>query len=239
MTVRTFVNSIYTPGQVSFLYYASSSPTVLSVVPNTGFGGDIIRVSGTWFSPVPSENTVTFGEARPCAPVSVTNNASVSYLDCIMFAAPANKTAHAVSVHVHAKGNAYPCQGTGCFLRPLLVLFGSSMDRVGFGGSELTLTGKGFCDTSQRDLCKVTVCGHTCNLIHTNYTHITCLAPSLLDTGLNNVTCDVQVFVDDVESTNITLTYDRSITPRVSYVNASEGSTSGGTVLQLAAEGIR
>ena len=149
---------------------------------------------------------------------------------------PANTTGHPVSVHVHGKGSAYQCQGVACFLQPLLALSGLSFDRISGGGGPITLIGKGFCDSSQGQLCnEVLVCGRPCAQISINYTHIVCVVPPIAETDLN-VTCNVTVSVGGLESSPVQLIYDSSITPHIRSVNGSEGSTTGGTALAL--EGV-
>jgi YD repeat-containing protein len=118
--------------------YASSTVSVISVVPNRAAGGDIVTISGTGFSTTPTDNVVRFNGA----PATVSAVAATATR--LTVAVPRTATSGPVSV-ITPNGTATSQQPftVDPFNRGLVRVSGFSPG-IGAAGTTVTITGTGF-----------------------------------------------------------------------------------------------
>ncbi|XP_075126263.1 fibrocystin-L-like [Leptodactylus fuscus] len=205
---------------LSFSYSEADTPTITSILPNTGPPGTNITLTGSGFGLDASKMTVTIGNAT-CAILA----ASDSQLNC--------------TVGDHW-GGTFPVsfQNMKGFARSKVIftyelkMSGVSPNQGSFGGgSVLTITGTGF-DKQQS---KVLVCNAECKVDRerSSASFLYCATPMRNDTT-SSQSCNVMVING---GTNVQIinsfTYSSAFTPVISDVTPKRGGTAGGTRLTI------
>ena len=218
-----------------FIYSPNLSPRVDSISPTMGSGGDSIQIRGAGLESDPSGVVVTF-DGIECTVVS----ASDDTIECTLGAGfGGNKSLY---VYILSSGVA---NTEGIHLQYDVVI--SSVEPSqgsSAGGTEITITGMGFLPEQNEDSCtqEVQVGGEECSVTGSSYTSITCLTPA--NTGadaLYNVSVTVSCVDDPTGSSDVAIdafTYDASLTPVLSSVSPSEGSSSGGESITITGSGF-
>ena len=235
VAVNVYVNGILAQGGIIFLYYTSSTPEIFTVAPSSGFGGDLLRIDGRWFSPVAAENTVTIG-GEPC----VVQTCAADFIECVVGYSPASLQVHTVVIHVSGKGDAATSSiGTDTFQYSLAVSALSTLTSS-FGGDLLVAIGAGLC-TYDAACTEVIVCGQLCVPISSAYARVECnVPPMIIPADGSELECNVTVAVGGVTIArpDLQITFNEALTPRLTSVSPQTGSTGGGTRLIVEASGL-
>ncbi|XP_075681934.1 fibrocystin-L [Rhinoderma darwinii] len=207
---------------LSFSYSEADTPTVTSVLPNTGTSGTTITVSGTSFGSNASKMTVTIGNAT----CSITA-ASDSQLNCTV----RDHWGGTFSVSLqNEKGFA---RSSARFTYELSMTSVSPNEGSFGGGLILTIAGAGF----YNQLSKVLVCNSECKVDRerSNASFLYCEVPMRNDTNTSTQNCDVSVVNGNGSNVQInnSFTYSSALTPSIYDVTPKRGGTAGGTRLTI------
>ncbi|XP_053322520.1 fibrocystin-L [Spea bombifrons] len=205
---------------LSFSYSETETPTVTSVVPETGPVGTLITISGSRFGVDAALVSVTIGGA-------VCNISSVSddQLQCNV----GNHSGGTFSVRLqNEKGFA---RSTASFKYELTMTNVSPREGNFAGGLIITVTGSGF----DQQTSSVFVCNSECKVdrLGSNSNFLLCEVPPQNDTN-TTTTCDVQVVNgNDTVQINNSFSYLSTLTPEIYDVSPKRGGTAGGTRLTI------
>ena len=208
----------------------AETPSVTSVSPTSGKGGDSLIVNGDFKSSSSGDFTVTIG-GTPCTVTAFITGK----ITCKLSAHTAG--IYPVKVVVANKGFAT----SNAQFTYKLGLDSISPPVSGFGGGRvITLQGNGFSTAS-----KVTVCGNTCPLLDTasiTEAKLTCAVPpntqDVPGSGSNRA-CTVGVTLSgQVSKLGNAFTYKDSLTSVVTSVLPDRGGTGGGVVLKIKGSGF-
>ncbi|KAG9478621.1 hypothetical protein GDO78_012332 [Eleutherodactylus coqui] len=206
---------------LSFSYSEASTPTVTSVLPNTGPSGTTITVFGSSFGLDGSKIRVTIGNAT-CSVIAVSDG----QLNC--------------TVGDHW-GGTFPVslQNEKGFARSNarftyeLSMTGVSPNEGSFaGGLILSIAGSGF----DNELSKVFVCDSECKVDQerSNASFLYCAVPMRSDTNSSSQICNVSVMNENNSiQINNSFTYSSALTPVIYNVTPKRGGTAGGTRLTI------
>ncbi|XP_075128051.1 fibrocystin-L-like [Leptodactylus fuscus] len=206
---------------INFIYSEADTPTITSILPDTGPPGTNIIVFGSGFGLDASKMTVTIGNAT-CSIIA----ASDSQLNC--------------TVGDHW-GGTFPVsfQNMKGFARSKvrftyeLTMTGVSPSQGSLGGgSVLTIVGSGF----NKRQSKVFVCNAECKVDHerSSASFLYCATPISNDTNTSSQSCNVMVMNgNNSVQINNSFTYMSAFTPVISDVTPKRGGTAGGTRLTI------
>ncbi|XP_048254094.1 fibrocystin-L-like [Haliotis rufescens] len=211
----------------TFTYSSAATPTVSSVTPTNGIGGNAVTIAGTGYSSTNSDNAVTVGGVT----CTVTASSPTS-ITCTL--GDQQTGAYPIKVVV---------SGSGASAQTVEVTY--EMDATGVspssggiaGGQTMTVAGTGFIVGGTN----VTVCGVDClpapNASQTAVQFV-CLTPSKLNV-VGTESCDVVVTVNGIIDTlSSVYTYDASLTSDVTGVSPTRGGTGGGTNITITGTGF-
>ena len=101
------------------------------------------------------------------------------------------------------------------------------------GGQALTLSGRGFDDSTE-----INICDSPCVVQGTpTSSSLTCITPG--NAGSGTVVCDVKALTSFSEATaGSQYSYKGSLTPEVTSVSPARGGTAGGTRITIAGSGF-
>ena len=235
VAVGVFVNGIRAQGAVTFLYYTSSTPEIMTVAPSRAFGGDLLHISGRWFSPNVDENTVIIG-GEPCT----VQSCAADFIECTVGYKSASTDIHSVQVHVSGRGNAATSRIGQNSFQYLLAATSLSAHKVSFGGEKILVNGAGFC-TTEAACTQVMVCEQICAPITSTYTMAECIIPPMAPPADGSeLECDVTVTVDGVIATGpqLRVVFNNTVTPRLTALSPHAGSSGGDTLLHLVVSGL-
>ncbi|KAK3107032.1 hypothetical protein FSP39_005622 [Pinctada imbricata] len=212
--------------QQDYNYTATATPSVTVVSPVKGSGGTTVAITGTGFSTMASDNNVYIGSV-PCIVQGTPSSTSIT---CI---AGANTIGdHDVLVNVTGKGLS---NNNKQFEYELAASGITPSQGSTSGGQKVTVAGSGLDGST-----KVEVCGQLCVRDDTTTTsqHV-CYVPAAEQAVSTTLPCDVVISNDGV---NITLAnsymYSAALTPSITAVAPSRGSTAGGTRLTIDGSGF-
>ncbi|KAM3928399.1 fibrocystin-L-like [Leptodactylus fuscus] len=206
---------------INFIYSEADTPTITSILPNTGPSGTNITVFGSGFGLDASKMTVTIGNAT-CAILA----ASDSQLNC--------------TVGDHW-GGTFPVsfQNMKGFARSSVIftyelsLAAVSPNQGSFGGgSVLIIAGSGF----DSQLSRVFVCNAECKVDQerSSESYLYCVTPMMNNTNTSSQSCNVMVMNgNNSVQINNSFTYMSAFTPVISDVTPKRGGTAGGTRLTI------
>ncbi|XP_077992871.1 fibrocystin-L-like [Glandiceps talaboti] len=211
----------------TYTFSSGQTPTVSSVSPSSGTSADSITISGTGFSSVTSDVTVTL-DGVECT----VSSASTTSIDCDLGEHSAGT--FDVVVHVSGKGLAtssstFEYQLTLTAVSPTQCSFG--------GGRDVTITGDGFDSVNS----EVTICGNECVIYNATATEIICEAPANDNLASGTETCDVIVSISTSDATatsSSAFTYQSSMTSVITSVSPTRGGTGGGTIVTITGTGF-
>ncbi|XP_054766411.2 fibrocystin-L-like [Lytechinus pictus] len=203
-----------------YVYSSSSTPTVTSITPGSGETGSSITISGSAFSDVASDITITI-DGVEC---SITSAAS-SQIECDLGAHSAG--VYDVMIHVVGLGDA---DNAETFEYELTVSSTSPSTGSFGGGQTLVIEGSGF----DSETTMVTVCGIDCPLYSANETTVECDLPGNSDSS-STLDCDIVVSLASGSEVNETDAYQyrRDMTPVIDSVFPARGGTGGGTTVTI------
>uniref|UniRef100_A0A8C5WI58 Fibrocystin-L n=1 Tax=Leptobrachium leishanense TaxID=445787 RepID=A0A8C5WI58_9ANUR len=214
-TVSIVVQSSNYPS-LRFTYSESYTPTVTSVLPNTGPSGTLITVSGSRFGVDATKVAVNIGGTQ-CN----ISNVKDTELQCTVGDHPGGT--YPVRLQ-NEKGYAR----TSANFKYELTLSSVSPNQGSFGGGlVITLTGSGF----DRLTSNVSVCNSECKVdrLDSNSNTLLCETPAQ-----NGKTCDVRIVNgNDIVQINNSFSYSTALTPVVHDVTPKRGGTGGGTRLTI------
>lgn len=235
VVVNVFVNGIKAQGDVSFLYYISSTPEIMTVTPSSGFAGDLLRIDGRWFSSVIDENFVTIGGAA-----CIVQSCAADFIECTVGYRSASADIYNVQIHVDGKGNAATSIIGQNSFQYSLAATSLSASTFSFGGEKLVVNGTGFC-TATAACTQIMVCEQMCAPITSTYTSVECIVPPINPPADGSeLECDVTVTVGGVTVTgsHLRVVLNSTLTPQLTAVSPQAGSVGGDTLLHVAASGL-
>ncbi|KAL4228989.1 Fibrocystin-L [Mactra antiquata] len=199
--VRLYINDVPTSctGDCSFQWDSSVTPSATSVTPTSGSLGDSVTISGSGFSAVTSENTVTIGDIACNVTASTTSSVT-----CDVGNGPLGLSS--VIVTVEGKGSA---SGSVDFTYTADILSISPSSGTLGGGMSLTIYGYGF-----KHGTNVTINSAPCEVTRIDSDEIECIVPPSSTAG----SFSVDLTFDSGSLTYNDFTYDESVTPKINSV---------------------
>lgn len=206
---------------INFEFSTGASPTITSITPSNGKGGDHITLSGTFFG-TNEEVLVTFGGVE-CTIVSVTS----SQIICTAGTHPAGDVNVECRINGYGKSNSDKTFSYDLGANEPIFL------QSGYGGGLfLQLTGYGF-----SSLTTISICDYQCPTHgNTTYDTITCTTPihEQYSTLTGDVTCDIVVSSGRKSVTfSNKYTYKSSLTTTITNVSPRRSGTGGGVVVTI------
>ena len=213
--------------QLILLYSLAVTPSLESISPETGKGGDVLTINGNGLEPSGGEIQVHIGDV-PCAVTSSQEGRVVCTL--------AAHTAGSYPIVVLVPGRGF-ATSNGLSFTYILRIDSVNPNESGFGGGRnLVIQGHGFDNSAQ-----ITICGNECTLNSdhtTTTTEISCEAPSHT-LGNNDQQCDIEVRLNGFTSPLANgYTYKLALTSKITSVTPSRGGTGGGTTLTIQGSGF-
>ena len=242
-----------------FRYGPTATPTVTSVEPGEASSGEVITLSGTSFSEIPSENYVTFGGVE-CTTVSSTTTS----INCTL----GSSFAGFKGLHLHVlQSGVAETNGLG-IIYDLSILSINPLQGSDTGGTQVNITGTGFydnqndqsynddavpyylqdgasdvaeCPSAWRNL--VSIGGQPCAVVDSTATSLTITTP---ETPTGDVTFDLEVCVVCPDNATISLcsllpdafTYNSTSAPSLFNVTPSTGTIQGGQIVTITGDGF-
>ncbi|XP_078542271.1 fibrocystin-L [Lissotriton helveticus] len=224
-TVQIVVNSVvYDP--LSFTYSLSDTPSITSVLPDTGPAGTRVTISGSGLGTNSLDVAVAIGNVE-CAVESVTD----SELQCTV----GNHAGGNFSVVFRSAAKGFA--ETSAFFKYAFSITSVAPREGSFGGGQtLTVAGTGF----DRNISQVFICSSEC-IVNSNQSDpstLICEVPPSNGTGSTEV-CSVRVINGgDLATLEDAYTYRSSLTPIVNDVTPRRGGTGGGVLLTITGTGF-
>ncbi|XP_066121905.1 fibrocystin-L [Saccopteryx bilineata] len=225
VSVKIFVNAVAYP-PLSFMYALEDTPLLREIVPSTGPAGTKIQITGSNFGMDISDISVMINNVQ--CNVTMVND---SVLQCIV--GEHTGATFPVMMHHKTKGSAV---STVVFGYPLTIQSIHPSQGSFGGGQTMTVTGTGFNPQNS----KILVCGSECAVdrLKSNYTTLLCKIPPTNGRAPEQA-CEVSVVSGkDLSQSTTPFTYTLSLTPLVTRISPTRGSTAGNTRLTVMGSGF-
>ncbi|CAK8682961.1 unnamed protein product [Clavelina lepadiformis] len=217
---------------VYYQYFVAATPSVATIFPDQGTGGDSITLTGTRLGNVSSDVTVTIGGSK-CEVTSVNDTS----LQCIL----GDREGGVASVEVTVANLGLATISASASFRYILAVDNFSPTTGSYGGSQLvTIDGAGFSNHTI-----VHICDLPCTLESSSSTQITCRTSAKSDyvNSSSSTTCEVKVTNEaQIDYSAITAgsnyTYSGAQTPTITGVTPGRGGTGGGTEITITGSGF-
>ncbi len=210
----------FTSQSVTFTYETSSSPSVTSISPSSGSGGQL-TIAGSNFGTEANSVTVKVSQTN-CVVVSVSDNQVICELES------GSAGSHPVTVNVAQIGDS----NMNIQYKYLLSVSSLSKNEGSIGGGlSLEISGGGFSNSTS-----VTICGRSSKITKASLTSLTCILP---DASVKNEdsTCVVSISENGQTATS-SFTYKLALTPSIQSSSPARGGTGGGTLLTITGSGF-
>ena len=217
------------PGRVVYTYNENKTPTIASLSPDNGVGGDDLVISGKNFASANKDDyLVVVGQS----PAKVKNVSS----DKIIVELSAHQ-AGTESVKVSLRG--YGDSNKDVMFRYALEVNAPGSFESGMGGGiALHLTGRGF-----SDITKVTVCGTSCVINgHPTETSISVISPLHKDhaSASQDLSCDIKIEQGgEMKSFPASYKYKPSLTTKIADIDPRRSGTGGGVLITIIGENFK
>ncbi|XP_054983665.1 fibrocystin-L [Sorex araneus] len=224
-SVKITANAVAYP-PLLFTYTLEDTPFLREIVPNKGPPGTEIQITGSNFGVDALDISVVI-DGVPCTVMKLND----SVLHCLAGDHPGG--VFPVLMHHGKKGSAV---STVTYEYPLTIQNIQPSQGSFGGGQTLTLTGSGF--SPQNSV--VSVCGSACTVdrLNSDSTTLVCKIPPHHGEGPAQA-CEVTVANGkDLSQSPALFTYSASLTPFISAVSPTRGTTAGGTRLTVEGTGF-
>ena len=217
------------PGRVVYTYSETETPTIASLNPDTGAGGDTIVINGKNFgSTNKNDYKVVVGQS-PAEVLTVSSDKITVVLSA--------HQAGTESVKVSLRG--YGDSNKDVMLKYELKVNDPGSFNSGMGGGiALNLTGRGFSDVTN-----VTICGTPCMINgYPTDTSISVVSPLYKDhaTVTQDVSCDIKIEQGgEVKSFSASYTYKPSLTTKITEIGPNRSGTGGGVKITIIGENFK
>ncbi|KAM4704928.1 fibrocystin-L [Rhinophrynus dorsalis] len=205
---------------LSYSYSENDTPSVTSILPNTGPSGTSITISGLRFGTDASKTSVNIGNAT-CNITAISDNE----VQCTV-------GRHSGGTFPVVLRNEKGFAKSNANFKYELSITNVSPNTGSFGGGLLlTVTGSGFDELNSR----VLMCGSECIMDRNSSkaNSLLCQTPPLTANSTTQ-SCDVRVINgNDSVQLNSSFSYSSTLTPVILDVNPKRGGTAGGTRLTI------
>ena len=236
--VMVTVNGYEADSSATYTFSSDATPTISSVVPETGVGGSGIEIIGTNFGSdltsvsVQILNSMGEWEYDSMESLCTVSAITETSITCSLPVKPAGS--YVVAVHVTGLGLA----DTSSTIQYDLTIDSFSPSQTGNGGGiEVTISGTGFPETSTSEigtgadtLLSVLICSTICQVSSSSLTEVTCVLDPPAPSEAGSTCSDVRVSYSGMTSiADKSFQFRDDLTPHVTEISPLIGGTAGGT----------
>ena len=216
------------PGRVVYTYAPSITPTITSLNPAMGVGGETVTITGKNFAGTKDDYEVVIGKSP--AQVEIVSSEQITVL-----LGPHRAGTESVKITVRGYGDS---NKDITFLYALKVNDPGNFDSGMGGGLTINLNGRGFSAFTN-----VSVCGTPCSINGIpSEKMISVVSPLYKDfaTATQDVSCDIKVEQGgEVTSFPAAYRYKPSLTTKINDIDPRRSGTGGGVLITIIGENFK